>query len=101
MSVEKGKKVFMKRCAMCHTIEKGGENKDGPNLYGFIGKKGGQTPGFKFSDANKGVGVWTEERLDQFLEDPKKFMPGTIMIFPGLKHECQRKDLIAYMKSVK
>ncbi|CAG9830615.1 unnamed protein product [Diabrotica balteata] len=98
--IERGKKLYMQRCAMCHTTEAGGKHKTGPNLHGFIGKVGGQISGFKFSKVNKEIGVWTEEKLDQLLENPKKLMPGSKMIFKGLQDAQARKDLIAYIKSI-
>jgi cytochrome c len=68
-------------------------------LSGLFGRKTGQAPGFQYTDANKNKGiVWNEETLNVYLENPKKYIPGTKMVFAGLKKQTERSDLIAYLK---
>ncbi|WP_207802586.1 c-type cytochrome [Motiliproteus coralliicola] len=96
---EKGAKLF-RLCAACHSINNGGENKIGPNLYALIGRKIATHAGFGYSDAMKEQGGnWTLERLDRFLADPGSTVKGTRMTFAGLKKDRDRADLIAYMNS--
>merc|ERR1712085_126840 len=80
--------------------ESGGAHKQGPNLSGFFGRQSGQAEGYSFSSANKKSGVtWGDETLFDYLENPKKYIKGTKMVFAGIKKPQERKDLIAYMKT--
>jgi cytochrome c len=95
----KGKKAFVK-CMACHTVEEG-QNRVGPSLFAIIGRRAGAVDKFRYSNANKNSNlVWTEETMFEYLENPQKFMPGTLMAFPGVPAPQERADLIAYLKSV-
>lgn len=98
--VERGK-AAAKKCASCHTFEKGGKNGVGPNLWGVVGAKKGHVDGFAYSQALLGTGgEWTYESLDAFLASPKTYAPGTKMSFAGLAKPDERADLIAYLRTL-
>ncbi|EGC31188.1 hypothetical protein DICPUDRAFT_50316 [Dictyostelium purpureum] len=97
-NVANGETLFKARCAQCHTVNKGGVNKQGPNLYGLFGRKSGSVEGYSYSEANKNAGImWGEDTLFTYLENPKKFIPKTKMAFAGFKSAQDRADTIAYL----
>jgi cytochrome c len=95
-----GKTVFNK-CGICHSV-KAGENKIGPSLAGIVGRPSHSIDNFSYSPAMKGYNVtWDAPTLDRYLTDPRGTVQGTKMIFPGLKSEDERKNLIAYLETLK
>ena len=100
-SVEKGAGAA-KKCAACHTFEKGGPNRVGPNLFGVLNEKKGEGKGgFNFSAAMKAKGgTWTYDDLNKFISNPKGFVPGTAMGFAGIQKDSERADVIAYLNSL-
>ncbi len=92
-----GRRVFA-RCQTCHVLQEG-VNRVGPSLYGIFGRTAGTVEGFRYSEANQNSGiVWDEEIMFEYLENPRAYMPGTIMAFPGLRNEQDRANVIAYMR---
>jgi cytochrome c len=98
--VEAGKTAF-KKCALCHTTE-AGKNKIGPSLFGVVGRQSAGLENFNYSEGMKKFEhAWDEQTLDLYLTDPRGTVPGTKMIFPGIKDKAERDDVIAYLETLK
>jgi len=94
----KGEHSFAK-CSPCHSVGPDAQNKLGPELNGIDGRHSGTAANFNYSDANKNSGiVWTETTFKQYIADPKAMVPGTKMIFAGIKNPQEVDDLWAYLK---
>ncbi len=92
-----GEAVFKRNCAICHSLDPG-KNRVGPSLAGVVGRHAGTVDDFSYSSANKTSGiVWTKAKLDEYLTDPQKMVPGTLMVFPGLKNPNDRRAIIDFL----
>jgi cytochrome c len=93
-----GEKVFA-ACRTCHVFDEG-VNRVGPSLHKIVGRAAGSVPGYSYSDANKNSGItWTPQVLFEYLKDPKAYVPGTKMAFPGVKNDQDRANLVAYLEA--
>ena len=98
----KAGQAVAKQCMACHTFEKGGPNRVGPNLWGVVGGPKTHMQGFNYSQAMQGFagkGPWTFEELNKFLFDPKTDVPGTRMTFAGVKKTQDRANLVAWLRT--
>ena len=99
-SLEKGA-AAAKKCAACHSLEKGGPNRVGPNLWGVVGRDRASQPGFNYSAAMKAKGgKWDDEELNKFITNPKGYISGTAMGFAGIPKDPERADVIAYLHTL-
>ena len=91
-----------KRCAVCHTSDKGGGDALGPNLFGIVGRKAATRPGFAYSAPLQKAGiVWDEASLTKWAAGPARMVPGTKMAFPGITSKKQQADVVAYLGTLK
>ena len=98
-NLQNGEKLS-RACAACHTFDKGGPNRVGPNLWATVGADKAHIQGYSYSPALANMpGEWTFEDLNKFLFQPKDFVPGTKMTYAGLKKAQERADLIAWLNS--
>jgi cytochrome c len=96
-----GKTVFA-RCAICHTVQKGGANGLGPNLFGVVGRKAASLSSFMYSGALKNSGItWTPDKIKAWVQGPMRMVPGTKMAFAGLSSAKQVDDVVAYLSTLK
>jgi cytochrome c len=96
--LDAGRNSFNK-CKICHTLDAGGKNTVGPNLHGVFGRAAGSIAAFRYSDAMKKSGItWNDDTIGNYVRDPRGFMPGNKMAFPGIKSDSEIQDLLAYLK---
>jgi cytochrome c len=86
-------------CRACHTLNQGGQDMTGPNLWGVFGRKAGAEPAFSYSDDMKNAGwTWDADRIDKWITNPRAVLPGTKMTFVGMPSAANRRDVIAFLK---
>ena len=91
--------IIFKKCVSCHTIDKGGDNKIGPNLFGIVDAPVAHHADYTYSNAMKETeGKWTYAALNDYLFKPRRYVPGTKMSFVGIKDDQERADVIAYLR---
>ena len=101
--IAKGQAAFVRQCAICHTIDKGGDNRLGPNLFGVVGRRAGTVPDFKYTTAFRNTATleWTEGLLGPWIALPAVMVPGTAMgVFPGVS-DRDKDDIVAYVAAQK
>ena len=92
-------KASFNRCLACHAVGEGAKNKVGPVLNGLDGRKSGTVEGYSYTEANKNSGItWNKDQFLDYIKDPKAKIPGTKMVFAGIKNENEAKSLWAYLK---
>ena len=100
-NVDNGKALFQKLCFTCHTVDKGGANKVGPNQWNLVGRKKASEEGFSYSSALQAKGgAWSYDDINHMIFKPQSFVKGTKMAFAGLPKEQERADIIAYLRTM-
>jgi len=95
-----GQRIFKTQCGICHAVAPG-QNRIGPTLFGVVGRSAGSVPGFNYTADHKKLGVtWDAATLDKYLANPRAMVPDTSMIYPGLKDDAERADLVAYLATL-
>ncbi|WP_374476579.1 cytochrome c family protein [Zoogloea sp.] len=99
--LERGRDVFATECAECHSVREG-KNKKGPTLFAIVGRRAGSVAEAAYSDPLKASGItWTPERIDAYVANPRKVVPGGKMKYDGLAGSAERGDLLAYLETLK
>lgn len=97
-----GQPAAFAQCKACHSVERGGKSRIGPNLFGVVGAAAGAKPGYAYSPAMAASGMrWDRANLDAYLSDPRGFLPGTKMMAPGIKDAKKRKAVVDYLATLK
>ena len=95
-----GEKIFKTQCSICHAVV-AGENRIGPTLFGVVGRRAGSLPDFDYTADHKKLGVtWNTTTLNKYLTNPRAMVPDTTMIYPGLKDNAKRADVVAYLATL-
>jgi cytochrome c len=94
------RRFFKTQCGICHAVV-AGANGIGPTLFGVVGRPAGSVPGFQYTADHKKLGVtWDAATLDKYLPDPRAMVPDTTMVYPGVKDDAERADLVAYLETL-
>lgn len=100
-NAERGRVLFM-QCVACHSTARGAAHKVGPNLSGIFGAQAATRPGYNYSPALRRANFrWDDARMANFIQRPNAVVPGTKMVFPGISDPAKRRDLVAYMKTLR
>jgi cytochrome c len=95
-----GQKIFITQCGICHAATEG-KNGLGPTLFGVVGRRAGSVPDFNYTTDHKNLSItWNAATLNKYLTNPRAMVPDTSMIYPGLKDNAKRADVVAYLATL-